>query len=54
MSLNSAMPASPKPTLPILNALNPAMAWPPGMPTVAFASPIPAQSVGMVWNFTPV
>src|SRR6059058_177216 len=36
----------------MLNALRPAIFWVPGMPTVALALPIPAQSVGIVWNFT--
>ena len=54
MSLNSAVAASPNPKSPMLNALRPAMVCPPGMPTVALALPMPAQSVGIVWNFTRV
>src|SRR3989454_7703837 len=52
MSLNSWLAALPNPMLPMLNALRPGMAWAPGMPTLALAFPIPAQSVLRVWNFT--
>ena len=47
------MPESPKPTPPLmLKLLRPGIAWPPGMPTDALASPMPAQSCGTVANFT--
>src|SRR6266581_5226207 len=52
MSLNSDPAVSPNPKSPTLNALRPGTGCPPGMPTVAFALPMPAQSVGIVWNFT--
>src|SRR6478672_3258517 len=53
MSLNSEPPVSPKPTSPpILKLLRPGIACPPGMPIDALGSPIPAQSVGIVWNLT--
>ena len=34
--------------------LNPGIACSPGMPIDAFALPMPAQSLGIVWNFTSV
>ena len=53
MSLNSELPVSPKPTSPpMLKLLSPGIACPPGMPMVALASPMPAQSTGIVWNLT--
>ena len=53
MSLNSEMPASPKPrSPPMLKELSPGMGWLPAIPTPALALPMPAQSVGMVWNYT--
>src|SRR3954462_2768709 len=52
MLLNSEPPASPNPKSPMLNELSPAIGWSPGMPMLALALPIPAQSTGIVWNFT--
>src|SRR5437868_1472575 len=52
MLLNSEPPASPNPKSPMLKALNPLIVWSPAMPMLALALPIPAQSTGMVWNFT--